>query len=640
MVLLFIPIAWIATAAGRQLADWLRLPNSASRLERNLIGFALGLGLLAYGMLALGLVKLLYPAAGLAWVLALAVLGARQHAGVMADLRVFAQSSARHRSIPLWWLLYLAFGAVSFVGVLAPPVQGLRGLFFSDRFTVFLTEWDSIAYHLADPKLYLNAHAIYYIPWEHHSNFGFTTEMWYTLGLMAGSEALAKVFHFACGAGTAVAIYLFCRRHLSASIGLTAAGLFVATPVIFWEAGMAYADLATAFYGILALLCLANGIQFNSRRWLFVGAVLMGLMLSTKATAVATVALGVVAVFVAALCRRPAASRGGALGLAVGWAAVAVLVGSPWLIKSMVYTGNPIYPFYYQIFGGKYWNAQNAALYDASNASFGMGHGARLAFFAPWNLTMNPLSGHPLEDAKQAFNNFPTSLTSLGPIFLACLFVPAFLRGRAPGVVMALTGYVAISLLLWFGTMQYVRYMVHIVPVLCMLTAWLVHKAVETKALVGYALRGLTAASIAFSLLIGFELFVVQSPVAFGAVSREEYIQRGFSAYPAMAYINKNLPANARIVTYNLPLGYYCDRQYLWGDPGHSTYIPYDQFKSAQDLKDYLHKLGVTHVLIESQFPFKPGDDYVGWLYALTAGSGQRPVYADRAVVLFALPQQ
>ncbi len=49
---------------------------------------------------------------------------------------------------------------------------------------------------------------------ESHSNFAFTAEMWYTLGLMFGSVAVAKLFHFACGVGAVLATYAVGRAHL------------------------------------------------------------------------------------------------------------------------------------------------------------------------------------------------------------------------------------------------------------------------------------------------------------------------------------------------------------------------------------------------------------------------------------------
>ena len=282
MPLLFLPIAWIVTAAGRTLTAWLGLPETATRAERNLVGFALGLGLLSYGMLALGLLRLLYPLAGLLWAMALATLGGRQHGAMAREAREW-----RPARMPGWGrlaaALFAAFGLVALLGVFSPPIVFIPG--------INATEWDSLSYHLADPKLFLQMHRIESLPWQPHSNFAFTAEMWYTLGLMAGSVPLAKCFHWACAAGAVLALYRLGARFVSPRAGLLAALLFVATPLVFWEAGTAYIDLATTFFTTTALLCVANGLAERSPRWLRLGAVLAGLALSTKATALATILL-------------------------------------------------------------------------------------------------------------------------------------------------------------------------------------------------------------------------------------------------------------------------------------------------------------------------------------------------------------
>ena len=190
--LLFLITSWAAAASGRTLLGWLGFHAETPRLERTLIGFALGLGLLAALMLALGLLGGLYrplglipPALGLA-------MGGRQHLLMALDLRGWIKTV---RVAGWGWvltILFLAFGLVSLIGCFAPPTTAL--------------EWDSIAYHLADPKMYLSAHRIVYIPWEDHSNFGFTAEMWYLYGLLLGAIKMPKMFHLASGVVTCIAI--------------------------------------------------------------------------------------------------------------------------------------------------------------------------------------------------------------------------------------------------------------------------------------------------------------------------------------------------------------------------------------------------------------------------------------------------
>lgn len=634
-LLLFLVTAWAATAAGRTLLRALRLPEDATYLERNLCGLALGLGLLAYGMLALGLARALYPPAGWCLLLALGAAGAREWGAMAREIGAAARRAAR-----LTWagrglaLLFALLAAIPLVGVWTPPVVGLGTAY---------TEWDSLSYHLADPKIYLGAHRIFYLPWESHSNFAFTAEMWYTYGLMLGGVPLAKLFHFACGAGACAGVYALGARLASPRTGLLAALLLGSTPLVLWEAGTAYSDLAGTFFVTLTLLAFVRGLSGREGRWLWLAAVLMGLTLSAKATALTTLALLASALLVWRL-RALAEAWPRALAATAAWCALALLVGCPWYVKSAAYTGNPVYPFYSRLFPSRNWSAALGAQYDASNANFGAGktlgevHSPTQAALSPWNLTMFLVPGHPPPSPNfRPFNDFQTPLAALSPLLLAALFFPAFGRG-APGGIKALAGYALLSLLLWFATVQYARYLLPTLPALCLLAAWVVERAWQGRWRSRYALAGLGVCSLVFTLGVGFQLAAMQAPVAFGRQSRDDYIARGFAPYAAMRFINQQLPPGTKVAFYGCPLGFYCDRPYLWADAQHSTLIPYDRFRSPDDLRASLRGLGVTHVLVWTKFfPLTPdAQDYTRWVYGVTAGAGP-PVFEARGVAVYAL---
>ena len=620
--LLFLITAWAAAASGRAVLRALGFGPDTARLERTLIGFALGLGLLSALMLALGLFGGLYRPLGFVPLIVLLALGARQHGPMASDLRGWISSI---RLTGWGWLLTAAFSAfalISLIGCYAPPTTHL--------------EWDSIAYHLADPKIYLQAHRIVYLPWEDHSNFAFTAEMWYLYGLMLTWFPLAKLFHFACGAGTCLAIYALGARQINAAVGKISALLFASLPLVFWEAGTAYVDLATAFYTTLTLLALGQGITLRDNRWLRLGAILMGLTLSTKATALGTLALLAIGLLIwrlRGLKETPLA----AVKSTILWSIIALVVDSPWLIKSAILTRNPVYPFFYGVFGGRFWNQSAADSYTQANAVFGMGHSLSDIALVPWNLIMFLLPGHVTAYPKP-FNDYQTTFGALSPVLLAALFFPAFVRG-ASAVVKALAAFALGSLFLWAGTMQYVRYLLPTLPVLCLLTGYVVTQAFTLRLKSGYALAALAACSLAFSLYIGGQLLSQETPVVFGQVTHDDYITHGFGPYPAMQFINTQLPANSKIVMYGNPLGFYCDKPYFWGDAIHGIYIPYDKLHSADDLRAYLHKLGVTHILVyEGGFPLTPGlSGYPAWVYQLTAGTGP-PLFSAHGTSVWAVP--
>ncbi len=640
-LILFLLTAWAATASGRTLLAWRRLGGEWTRLEINLIAFGLGLGLLAAGMLTLGLAHALYPVYGWGLLALLGVVGARQHRVMAGELRTFAADRPR-LTVGGWGLTlcFAAFAVISLTGCFAP---------------LTLLEWDSIAYHLADPKMYLLAHKIYYIPWEDHSNFGFTAEMWYLWAMLVrGTDAgvpLAKLFHFACAAGACLAVYAFGARHLSPAVGKVAALTFAATPFVLWEAGTAYVDLATVFYTALTGLALAQGIVARDDKTLRLSAVLMGLTLSTKATALGTLGLLGLGLLVWRLrgLRQPVLP---ALLATAGWGALALLVGSPWLIKSAVYTGNPVYPFAYGLFGGRGWSTFAADFYTTWNASFGMGHSLTDAVLVPWNMTQFLVPGHPvpprpLLPVHQSFNDYQTPLQSWSPLLLGALFFPAFLPKNGPKVppmVLALGAFALGSGLLWLVEAQYARYLLPVLPACCLLAAWVLVRALQGRWLAGYALAGLGVLSLGFSLFVGGLLLADQAPVVLGQETREAYITRGFAPYPAMQYVNTTLPANARLVFYGNPLGFYCDKPYVWGEPSHGTFIPYSSFHSAEDLRQFLTAHGYTHLLVNTtNFPLTPpalgANDYTAWVYALTQESGP-PLYSNHGVGVWVVPER
>ncbi len=65
---------------------------------------------------------------------------------------------------------------------------------------------------------------------------------------------------------------------------------------------------------------------------------------------------------------------------------VALLVCSPWLVKSYIYTGNPVYPFFYSVFSGKDWTGELARGYSTLQANFGLGNDFASFLLLPYNL--------------------------------------------------------------------------------------------------------------------------------------------------------------------------------------------------------------------------------------------------------------
>ncbi|MGV3720329.1 MAG: hypothetical protein ACO1SX_05405, partial [Actinomycetota bacterium] len=264
---------WLRALRLHKQPDALRLPYA----------LALGMGTLAYLVLAAGLMgHLTRPVLGgilaVGWVLA--VIGRHWHGAL--TLRFGSLLRPENRAAALGWGFVALLAAVTAISALRAP-DGL--------------DWDGLSYHLAAPKIHLRTGRIGFIPYDSHTNFPFTLEMLFTVGLAFGGAGAAKLFHWAMGWLTAIAVGVWVSRltvrgeAVPTWAGAVAGVAFGSMPLALWEAGTAYIDLGTALFQFLALTALLDAVSFRDRRPVLaisgaaLAGVLSGFALGTKYTA-------------------------------------------------------------------------------------------------------------------------------------------------------------------------------------------------------------------------------------------------------------------------------------------------------------------------------------------------------------------
>ena len=147
-VIVALALVVLAGGLGQRLLHFWLGPQPAegavSDGERVVVEVALGWGVIALGMLGLGLLRLYYPI--VAWVLAGLLLlllwrNCRAWCGALASsVRALAPAGRLARAAAAFTGLILAVG---FVRALAPPVT-----------------WDALVYHLTLPALYARTHGL------------------------------------------------------------------------------------------------------------------------------------------------------------------------------------------------------------------------------------------------------------------------------------------------------------------------------------------------------------------------------------------------------------------------------------------------------------------------------------------------
>jgi len=575
-------ITTISAAAARKVLGWLGLrPNGTC--ERLVFEIALGLGLLGMLVFLIGMSGLLYAPWIVVLVAALAAFAWRELAAVVADF-INGIKSVRKAE----WSVETVVAAVILIAITLPALIRSLAPPLGD-------DWDSLAYHLAIPKLFLKSHSIHYIDFSSHSNFPFTWEMLYTLGMSIGSVSLAKLFHFGAGVVLVGAAYCLGRRYFSNSAGRLAALIVAGIPLFAWESPTAYIDLATALYSLLVVYALLNSTDEQNSRWAIVAGLMAGLAAGTKMTALLMIAI----VFVWVL-------SSGKWKTAIIVAVLAVIIAAPWYVKSYAYTGNPVFPFAYGVFGGKNWSAETAKAYRDDQVKFGKVADNQSPLMLPWNLTFRFARFNDYAARAEPGLELPVFsgmthvyLSSTGPILLALLPVivlGALKRGRHRPIL-------AISLVMvaaWYFTMQNSRYLL---PALVILAPVMAYSSellkVRKAAFTASAITGIFTAYLMWSFALP------ALPVALGMEPQDSYLEKSFNIYRASKFANEELPDDAAIALFGETRGFYLDRGYIWADPGHNALIPYDYMAGEpKKLIDWLKARGVGYVLInEPNFP-------------------------------------
>lgn len=568
----------LAGAGVGRLARGLWSSKGESAGDARLVDTALGLGILS-----LVIFFLMLAAGGTTW-LCFPVLG--------AFAAVFAADCVRRgvvfrlpdRTLPrgaAWWIASLLFAFIFWamlIPALAPPS---------------MADWDSLAYHLAVPKLYLEHGGIHYIDFTSHSNFPFLMEMLYVPGLVLGNPVAAKLTHFWMAVLLIGAVGLLVRMHVNPRGEALAMIAVMGMPILMWEATTAYVDLATALYTVLSVHLLMSYLDSGDRRHLIGCAVSAGLAASTKMTGLAL--LPMLAAWL--LIDRFAAERRIEWKRALMFAAVALLVCAPWYLKSLIYTGSPVYPFFYSVFGGRDWTAELAANYTMLQKQFGTGHSFGSFMFLPYDLTFR----------SDLFYDRPGLF--VGPIFLVSLPLLFAARYGSRKMVGLLAFFVA-QVVVWFQLSEQSRYLIPALAILAALLAGLVYQD-ERFARARGAFLGVFTATAVFGLLIMYPGVRNTAAVAFGLESRESYLGRTLDIYPAQEYMNSLLPADARVAFFGDTRGYYLDRDYVWADWGHNAAFSRD-YASAEDLVRHLRKHGVTHAMVNFGVSFPSRDKAEG----------------------------
>jgi len=628
-----------------------------SFLEEIVFSLSLGWGALAYLVLGLGVGRLLYRgvAYGLLALLTLIVLpeikafigaigkrltGSGRQTGSLETGKPACLDSTKINRLFFFslWLLLATTLVTVLIGALTPPLN-----------------YDTLSYHLGVPKEYIRYHKIVYLPHQVYSNFPFTLEMLYLLSLLLKGGILAKLVHLSFGLLTVATIYIFGRRYFNSRIALLASAIFFNIPLTGFLSTTAYIDLGAALYTSLALLGFVNWFYSRKREDFLISAIFTGLAMGTKYPAILFSFLPLLLGIILKTSLIDKVRWPVSLKKALIFSLVAIGTVSPWLIKNFIYTGNPIYPLFYNFLGGRGWNAFNAARFMAQHSA---------PFPHWWGIFTVPLAISKSKD--------------IGPLFI--IFVPllVFFKQFAKPIKLLLI-YGGVYFLLWaFFTQRDYRFLLPAFPAISLVVAYLMKRFGTGK---GYSL--LLTAGLGFALALDyqrFHLFGLQllkfreglfliplalglstfivfivincakrrslSPllvsglalvfllnlatvmgmvpeygllkVALNRESQEAFLSRTFYAYDAFRFANEKLPSSAKLLLIGENQGYYLDRDFVANSPLDDNIIVgiVNSSRNGEEIKNKLKDMGITYILYNASEVKRVSRDYDSFNWA------------------------
>lgn len=558
--------------------------------EHLLIRLGVGLWLIAHLVFLLGITSLLYRVTLLAILLpgiAFFFLWRPPTPRLQALAGIIRQwlPQGRVEWLLLIPILFLVILAIS--GALTPP-----------------TARDSLVYHLALPKLYLEHHQWLEIPQNIYGYFPGLVEALYTMALGLGSHYPALVhagFGVACLAAT---VSLGSMLGLRREICLLSVAALAATPTFWAEMTWAYVDLANTFYWTLTAICFLHWHKDKQRYWLPLLGFCVGAATGCKYTSL--ILLPVISLGLLFELRKSGYPGWRKTLFTVAVPVVtALLAVSPWLGRNLILTGNPLYPFFWDLFPSSSpgWDGERARLYQIMLTQYGGIDKSLLDYIvAPVRVF--------LTGRFHSVIHYDGELNLFYLLAWPLLFVRKQWDRRAG----SLLGLSLIYLAYWSFSSQQARFLLVILPIMAVLAGYFTQICLRdlTEKITANHLNRLRVERLAAIAILALILFNGRGILALyekgnyldylrGKKSFQAYLLDKLGYYGIYRYIDNYLPEEASLLLVKTGnRGYYLSRPYFSDAifESHTFTKILARSNSAAETARICHQRGWTHLLI------------------------------------------
>ncbi|MBN2466851.1 MAG: glycosyltransferase family 39 protein [Deltaproteobacteria bacterium] len=543
-------------------------------LELFVLSEACGFAAVAEVFLCLGMAGIFTPVVLCSVFLGLFLFSAREAAFllrcVVSSLRSFSYS------LSVRWILWSSF--ILFIGI-----NLLKALLPPHGPT------DVLYYHMTLPKLFLAHGALATYPTFFPSFFPGNGEILFSLSLLLGGPVLVNLTHFGFVILTVMALYAYAQKYFRKEYAIVPGILYLTAPVVNSWGTMAYTGGILSFYLLILCMVLMESSKESNRRVVLVWGLLTGMALGIKYQAL--LLIGVLYFCVAVIKVKQWRKTFPLFSMALG---IGFLVSSPWFLRNVMVTGNPVFPILQDLFpSDMIWPGRTWAN-DTCAAGF-----IRGAVEKAWENPFSPFSILFCNAFKNDdFQRF------IGPLFFC--FCPFFLLYRKRPfkwpLIFVIFVFSCVCVYLFRGN---VRYSLVLVAFLALAGGAV---GQDIACLAGKGERVFFGVIISVSVLLyavhNYDLMLSHRRILACLDPRltHSFLRAFERSYEPAVFANHELPEKSRVLFHGFVRYFYFDFEPV-NDHLAQSEIVYDHAANGSDILKIMRLHGITHIISEDVIP-------------------------------------
>jgi hypothetical protein len=559
--------------------------ESWSFIEQTIIGIPLGLAAIGYSVLFMGLAGWINPIHFICLLIMLTILSFKKSVSFLYE------ALQNIKGFKNTWKKFTLIKKVVFSA-------GALALVFA-LFQGFTPPWDydGLMYHLQGPRLFLEAGKIIPLPENVLTFYPFTWEMIYMMGLALGSDIFARLIHFSTLILFLLATYIYGRRFLSKLGGWIAVSILLGIPILLILGISAYTDIAWGLFQFLAIAIFLVWLNENNAKLLVLSGLMQGLALGSKYLAISGAVILFVYVFW--FSRRIDGGQNNwkksfQNGMLFG--VITIALAMPWYLKNLIWTGNPVFPFYLP---QDIVDINQLKIWMGWINSFGTGKNWFDYLLLPINLYIH----------NEEFGSFLYTIDMPNPLFLL-VFLYIFTRKyidyhqrETLDILSTLTGF---QFVFWAFGSQQGRFLIPLYPSLSILVSSVLISSYMHfrnkflwKKIITILVGGMVFVTL---ILMCIYMWIIQpEKVILGLDSKSDFLSRIVHDFRGVKYINSNLLEDDRVLLLWDGRSYYCNNkcspdvdQSIW-----STLI--EKTTSLNEVAGWLNERKITHLFFSKE---------------------------------------